>query len=432
MSGSALRIFVRPERRFVAEHQASELLVLVRMLATVVGAEGPRVPLNLGLVLDRGACADASAWSSLVSAVGDVVEQLAESDRLCVVVVDEQVEVLVPSTPLVDGAGLIRMLRSMAAPPASESRAPSERRELLYTAWLLAANQVALHHERTQLNRVWVVSGSPLDARAERQCEWVDSARGLFRLGVSTSSFGLGEAFDEEALLALAVEGGGTPNLVLDRAHLGARLRAELDAARSIFCEWSTLRFDVDGADVVEVLNELPVLADRKVSLPSLYGGVPLNVVLRLRLEPRGESGEVHPLTVRIKSLDLQARQAVVHKKALRLHVVSRALAESMGADLGVQAHAARLEFARMHLKCVRRMDAGDLSGAQQLIDFALARFNSLSGQAGSTMLTEDLFAMMKLRDGMVVPEQAARNRKLLLYAAAYAQRGGYASPFES
>jgi Ca-activated chloride channel homolog len=431
MSGGSLRIFVRPERRFVPEGTPSEMLVLVRLLAAVRNPGEQRVPMNLGVVIDRVGFGDRAAWGEVVAAIGAVVEQLSGDDRLSLVVVDDGVELLLSAKGGQEAARVVRLLRAMEPYEPDTAKPKGDRRELLYTGWLVASNEVALHHDRAQLNRVWVVSSASADPPNDGRSELVDASRGLFRLGVSTSTFGVGEGFDEDILLPLAVEGGGTPNLVLERAGLGPRLLAELDAARSIFCEWSTLRLDVEGADVLEVLNELPVLADRKVSLPSLYGGVPLNVVLRLRLDASSQSGEIHPLTVRIKSLDLQARQAVVHKKALRLHVASRALSDSMGADLGVQAHGARLEFARMHLKCTRRIDAGDLPGAQQLVDFALARFGSLSGQAGGTMLTEDMFAMMRLRDGLTVPERRARNRKQLLYAAAYAQRGGYASPFD-
>ncbi len=52
MSGAPLKLFVRPERRFVAEGRPTELLVLVRLMpaGTAVGDE--RVPLRLAIVLD--------------------------------------------------------------------------------------------------------------------------------------------------------------------------------------------------------------------------------------------------------------------------------------------------------------------------------------------------------------------------------------------
>ena len=82
--------------------------------------------------------------------------------------------------------------------------------------------------------------------------------------------------------------------------------------------------------------------------------------------------------------------------------------------------------------QCIAKLDAGDLTGAQQLLDFSLARFQGLSGQSGGTLLTEDLMTMMRLRERVVDPTATARVRKAFAYLAAYAQRGAHSTPVEN
>lgn len=420
MTTSPLRIFVRPERRFVAANKPTELIVLIRLLPNVPERAAKRVPLNLGVVLDRSRSMKGGRLDTAVSALHRLLERLEPGDRLSLITAGDVVDVAVPSTPVSSTEPFLRALEGVRC----DGLAP------LYPAWLMAAHEVARHHDRRQLNRVLVLSDGMTQTSDADTRRALEASRGLFRLGVSTSTFGIGDGFHEDALLPLAVEGGGTACYVRRDDDLPERLEQEANAARDIFCEWATLRLDVEGAEVLDVLNDLPTVTDQKFALPPLYGGLPLNIVVRLRLEGGTAGQEAHPLTVRIKSLDLQAKQAVVHKKSLRVHVVSDALADSMGPDLGVQAHAARLEFARMHGKVVRKLDAGDLNGAAQLLEFSLARFQALSGQSGGTLLTEDLLEMMKLREALADASRVPDHRKLFAYAASFAQRGGYASPF--
>lgn len=419
MSSLPLKIFLRPERRFVAEGRPTELVVLIRLLPSEAEASAKRLPLNLGIVLDRGQSMGGDAGREAVAGLRDLVAQLEPDDRVSLTLVGDMVDTVVPSTRVGDGRSVLQALESIHFSGMSK----------LYPAWLMAAHEVARFHDRRQLNRILVVSDGMKHVPSQQIGDAVKAARGLFRRGVSTTTLGLGDRFNEDALIPLAVEGGGACMLSLDPKRAPMLLRNELRAARAAFSEWATLRLDLDQAEIVDVLNDLPWVADQKLALPPLHGGVPLNVVLRLRLLPGAAGSEMTPLTVRIKSLDLQARQAVVHKKAMRVHVVSDALADSMGPDLGVQAHAARLEFARMHRKCISKLDDGDLGGAQQLLDFSLARFQSLSGQSGGTLLTEDLVTMMRLRERVTDPSATARVRKAFAYLAAFAQRGGHSTP---
>ncbi|MFT6396447.1 MAG: Ca-activated chloride channel family protein [Bradymonadia bacterium] len=413
-----LKIFIRPERRFVAGERPTELVVLVRLVPAPL-ALVDEARLNLGIVLDCGGSMGGDRLEAAKEAMRGLVDELHPEDRLAVVTGGDFVDAVVPSTLVSDRRALKQQIQAITPSGLATLR----------PAWFGGAWEVSQHLDRARVNRVVIITDGMANTGTSSPDQVIELARGLFRRGISTSVLGIGDRFEEDVLVPLAVQGGGNAAYVEDVRTLGADLLAEARGARQLFSEWSTMRFDMQDAEVMDVLNEFPWVGERKVHLPPLYGDTPLNIVLRLRLRPGAAGQEINPLTIRVKTLDMEAKQAIVHRKRMKLHVVAPELADGMAPDLGVQAQAARLEFARMHQKCVRKIDQGDLLGARQLLDFSMGRFQSLSGQSGGTLLTEDLAGMATLRNRLELAEESARNRKFLRFSAVFAQRAGFYRP---
>lgn len=410
-----LKIFIRPERRFVADGRPTELVVLVRLVPGIAKRELPQ-PVNLAVVLDHSVASDPELNASAKRGLSRLIDAMGPDDRLSVSVGGETVDTVISNRRVTDRSAMRRAVDTI------QSRGTGD----LYPAWFSAAWEAARRHRRGTLSRVVVLSA---DSVPLEQDNLKAAARGLFRRGVSTSAIGIGTGFTEDVLVPLTNESGGSCTYVLDAEHIGDRLVGELQSCRTLFSEWATLRFDLENAEVVDVLNDFDWAGDNKVDLPPLYGETPLNVVIRLRIRPGMVGSEITPLTVRVKNLDLERKQAVVHRKRMKLHVVSSNLADGMAPDIGVQAQAARLDFARMHRKCIAKIDAGDLEGARQLLDFSVARFQALSRQSGGTLLAEDLNEMMHMRQLLSMRDESTRNRKFFQFSAIYAQRSGFLRP---
>ncbi|MFT4702934.1 MAG: Ca-activated chloride channel family protein [Bradymonadia bacterium] len=415
---SGLRIFVRPERRFVAAGRPTELVVMIRLLAE--SAVETRAPLNLGVVLDRSRSMGTEWYGAAIRGLQSAFAKLEPDDTVSMVAVGDTAEVLASAVP--PGVAL-RALEGLAD-RSCEGRARA------YPAWLCAAHEVAAHHRSDGVNRIWTISNGMGVVQEPDWPSWESAAGSLFRRGISTTTVGLGESFNEDALVGVAREGGGSALAVTDPAQLPLAFASELEAMRGLFAEWATLRLESDGCEVLEVLNDLRAVSAGKLALPPLTSGQELMIIARVRIAPAEVGTELYPLSIKVKSLDLGATKAVVHSKALRVHVVAPPLADSMSPDVGVQAQAARLELARTLRKCVRRIDLGKLDEAKQLLDFSLGRFGSISSEAGGTQLSLDLLHMQGLRDSLESTDGLRRARKSLTYAAAFAQTGGHTAPY--
>lgn len=410
MGVAPLKIFLRPEKRFVSEARPTELLILARIVPAPIPSPSSR---RVGVVVDRSLARDPDTLAALGRALRRACEHLEPHDVLTIVAAGDHAERMLHSTKVRDLGDVEALLSTMQPCDAP----------VTWAGWLAAGVELADDWDRDAVNRLVVVTGTRTIGPSPEVASVVRAARGLFRRGISTSTIGVGHDFDEDLLVPFAVEGGGNAWFAERVEELAPILDAEMRALGGIYTEWATLRFDLEGADVVDVLNDLPWVAENKIALPPLVAEAPFHVVARLRLRP-GEAGhDMSPVTLRIKNLDLGCRNATVHRKAMKVHVVSSALADSMEPDIAVQAHAARLQLARSHARCITHLDADDAPAARELLDFALSRFQSLSGQSGSTLLTRDLATLMRARERILDPGARQLVRKLFRYAAVGALR---------
>src|SRR3712207_7186641 len=111
MSSEQLKVEVLTERARLAAEREQTVDVLVRVTPPELGWDGAsRRRLNLGVVLDRSGSMHGAKMERARQAASYCVEQLLPADRLSVVVFDDVVEVLIPSGPVEDKAGLKRLI----------------------------------------------------------------------------------------------------------------------------------------------------------------------------------------------------------------------------------------------------------------------------------------------------------------------------------
>ncbi|KZR64531.1 hypothetical protein [Prochlorococcus sp. MIT 1303] len=108
---------------------------------------------------------------------------------------------------------------------------------------------------------------------------------GLSQRGVSTSAFGLGLDFDEDLMGAIATAGDGTLAHIESPQQLKDLYASELQGLATTIGHKVSLGVRAkNGAEVVDVLNDLPVTDYGNHQLPSLRLGQELNVAVRLQL----------------------------------------------------------------------------------------------------------------------------------------------------
>src|SRR5690606_9991160 len=124
--------------------------------------------------------------------------------------------------------------------------------------------------------------------------------------GVSTTTFGVGDDFEEELLQGMAQAGGGLFRDIADAAAIADHLSSEIGESLEVVARDVELRLTLPDGVQVESLGAFPAIpADggTVVALGDLVSGQEVEVPLRLSF-PVGKAGETHTVVVALADRD--------------------------------------------------------------------------------------------------------------------------------
>ncbi|MGO9450727.1 MAG: vWA domain-containing protein [Candidatus Binataceae bacterium] len=274
---------------------AENFVLYVLLEAVARGKGGGRLPLNLGVVIDRsGSMYDEQRLEYVVEAVKFLSDSLAPEDKVAIVVFADKAKVIV--TPeevhnrdavrsaiddidMLEIGGGTQMALGMRA----------------------AIDEVKKHFDSSRLNRVLVLT----DGQTYEETACIDLVQ-QNRDQISFSTMGVGVEFNEKLLMRLAQDSNGKYHFIGNSAEIPNIFEDELQGLRSVTVRNG--RIDVtlsQGVQVRESFRASPEIYamgsplvgdDRKISydIGDLEAGVPGSVLLTLVLPPR------KPGTVRI------------------------------------------------------------------------------------------------------------------------------------
>ncbi|HUG30447.1 MAG TPA: VWA domain-containing protein [Candidatus Limnocylindria bacterium] len=206
--GSTLR--ARTDRRFIRSTHRSERFVLVELEAPAAAQKPTRDPVNLAFVLDRSGSMSGRKLDLAKRAIETAVDRLLPTDRFAIVCYDDRIDVVVEGTNASREAktNAVDRLRDIDARGSTD----------LGGGFLRGAEQVALalgggagsgEPGQPSINRVLLLTDGLANQGITDPAELTRHATELRARGVTTTTFGVGEDFDEALLQSMADAGGG-------------------------------------------------------------------------------------------------------------------------------------------------------------------------------------------------------------------------------
>jgi Ca-activated chloride channel family protein len=281
-----MTLTTRIDRGLIRARANSVRYILARIGAPPAPARENRLPVNLAFVLDRSGSMAGDKIRLAREAVVTALRSLREVDRFALVVYDNVVDLVMPSTP----AGAEARRRAEELLRAIDARGTTD----LGGGWLLGCEQVAQALDDESVARCLLMSDGLANVGITDGDELARHARNLSARGVATSTFGVGHDFDEVLLEQMAREGAGNFYYIESTRQIPDFIASEVGEALEVVAQDVRLEVEAPKGVWVDSLNDLPSSRAGEVTtinLGSLVSEQVLDTVLRVTC-PRGSLGE--------------------------------------------------------------------------------------------------------------------------------------------
>ncbi|MEP6638921.1 MAG: VWA domain-containing protein [Chloroflexota bacterium] len=368
---------VRTDRRLIRPNGHSQRFLLARIVAPRATNERVRPLVNLAIVLDRSGSMSGEKLRVAKLAVEEAIGRLQPDDRFSVVVYDDEVDVVVESTTASSEArhGAVERLRTVEARGSTN----------LGEGWLRGCEQVASHLSRRGVDRCLLLTDGLANVGITDPGALATHAAELRARGVSTSTFGVGNDFDERLLQDLADAGGGHFYYIADAPQIRDAITSEVGETLEVVAR--DVALEVTARDDIRVDPISPYVAQAHgnrtvVSLGDLGSEQAVEVMLRLSF-PYGllarETGAIVALTDR-DGMFGSGGAAVTDPVRLTWTYADDGANDTQPRDTEVDRAVARSFAARARQEAVQRNRTGDLGGARRTLEATARRIREYAG----------------------------------------------------
>ena len=297
-----MTIHTRADRPLIRAHGDSVRYLLVRIEAPAAASGDTRSPVNMSFVLDRSGSMHGEKIELAREAVLTAVKTLGADDRFSVVVYDNQIDVVMPSTTAHTEARrrAADILRSIGARGTTA----------LYDGWLTGCEQIAQHLDDESVARCLLLTDGLANVGVTDAGAITHEARQLATRGVGTTTLGVGYDFDEHLLDAMATAGRGNFYYIEQAGQIPDYIASEVGEALEVVARDVTIELRVPRGVRVSSLNDAPADWRRshggsagRFSIGPLVSEQLYEALFELRF-PAGTVGDRQELEVRVEDAE--------------------------------------------------------------------------------------------------------------------------------
>lgn len=407
-------VVLTPRRAGLCSGQDNTVEVLVRIQApdAPAGSGAQRPPQALALVIDRSGSMAGRPLEEAKRCAEYVLGKLRPTDAVALVKFDNRVQRLWPAAPLGDGTPQRAAIAGVHAGGNTN----------LHGGWKEGADALA-DVAGQGLKRVILLSDGQANEGVTDSAEIAAQCAAWASKGITTSTYGLGNSFNEELMVAMARAGAGNHYYGDTADDLMEPFQQELELLGNLCLRDLQLAATVPDGFSVEIVNQLPK-TDDGWRLPDLAWGAEAWAVLRvtvpaaavpavgqlctvLRVTVTGKSLEGDAVSLERVGLSLPVMTAAAFGNLADDELVTRRIAELAAAEalMGMRQAAAANDWARVDalLEAASRQFAGN-----EWVAAVLEAMRSIAvGRERERAMKEMMYSSSKLRSRLAAKDES-------------------------
>lgn len=224
--------------------------------------ERQRMPLNIGIVIDRSGSMAGQKMHDAIEATKRIVNRLNAHDRCAIVTFDHRAALLADSLPVTSAQ------RHLIDTALSSVRSGGSTN--ISDGWQMAVDRLQKNHASgTYVSRVLLLT----DGQANQGIRAADQLANLATIyaqqGISLSTYGLGLHYNEELLDLLAQHGLGNHHFMTQSSDIDGYFQHELSEMFGVVMQRTELAMTIPDGMHAEVVGQPPhQITGQRLSIP--------------------------------------------------------------------------------------------------------------------------------------------------------------------
>ncbi|HQZ29652.1 MAG TPA: VWA domain-containing protein [Verrucomicrobiales bacterium] len=411
-SEAAVQIRTSLDRPVLPEKGGEHKVVIKIEVEGGVLPQKRRTPLNLAIVLDRSGSMSGGKLEQAKQAASLLVDELDREDILSLVVYESGVEVVRSAAPVGDQHREIKRLIQRIETGGSTA---------LYGGVEEGSVQLREYLGKERINRVMLLSDGIANVGPSDNREIVALGTAIARQGMSVTTIGLGNDYNESLMTSLAEASDANYYYVADIEKLPEVFEKELGELKSVVAR--DLVIEIRCPEGVRPLRFLGRPGDLKsnsetITFSTVSSGQAREVYLECLVTDAalGTVNQIAQISTRyadaVTNRSIEATQKpVVVGYSTDLDLVSRSVNQAIVAEATIYANAEETE------KAVALADKGDAEGARGQLDTQLKTLKqafAAAPAAQQSSLSKEIEAIAGARAEMNSDELSKEQRKKL------------------
>ncbi|MEM6280053.1 MAG: VWA domain-containing protein [Verrucomicrobiota bacterium] len=350
---------------------------------------GKRMPLNLAIVLDRSGSMSGGKLEQAKQAAEMLVDQLGPKDVLSLVLYESEVEVVLHAGKVGKRQPEIKRLIRRIQTGGSTA---------LYGGVQRGGKELGEYFSKERINRVILLSDGIANVGPSSNREIAKLGSQLAKKGMSVTTIGLGEDYNETLMTALAEASDANYYYVADVETLPDVFRNELGELKSLVARDIQIRIKCPkGVRPIRFLGRPDELKSQtsEFSFGTLAGGQTREIYLECVVSPevQGDLTEIAVVTADFEDLAKGETVSTQEKTVVVGYTADEELAKK-SVNRAIEAEAVIYANAVETERTIAYADAGDIEASRQNIIKQKESLNAVMAQAPAaqrTLLEEEI-----------------------------------------